>query len=47
MKLVIVGDPPVEIRWFVLAGDAYQEAGASPLLGVTAEHLVRGIDWPG
>lgn len=34
------------IRWFVLAGGAYQETGASPLLGVTAADLVARIDWP-
>jgi Uma2 family endonuclease len=45
---VCVGDPRQrEIRWFVRAGDAYQETVASPLLGVTAAGLVAGIDWPG
>ncbi len=34
------------IRWFVLAGGAYEDAPASPLLGVTVAELEAGIDWP-
>ena len=45
---ICIADPRRrEVRWFVLAGDQYQEAGASPLLGATAADLVAGIDWPG
>jgi Uma2 family endonuclease len=44
---ICIADPARrEVRWFVLAGDTYEEAGASPLLGVTAAGLVAGIDWP-
>jgi Uma2 family endonuclease len=44
---ICVADPMArQIRWFVLAGDAYEETGASPLLGVTAASLVAGVDWP-
>ncbi len=35
-----------QIRWLVLAGTAYEETGASPLLGVTTAELGAGIDWP-
>ena len=45
---VCVADPlSRQVRWFVLAGDAYEETGASPLLGVTTAELAAGIDWPG
>jgi len=45
---ICVVDPRTRaIRWFVLTGDAYEETGASALLGVTAENLVAAIDWPG
>ena len=45
---ICVADPLTrQVRWFVLAGDAYEETGASPLLGVTTADLVAGIDWPG
>ncbi len=45
---ICIADPLTrEVRWFVLAGDAYEETGASPLLGVTAADLVARIDWPG
>ncbi len=44
---ICIADPMArQVRWFVLAGDAYEETGASPLLGVTAASLVAGIDWP-
>jgi Uma2 family endonuclease len=44
---VCVVDPRAgEIRWFVLADGAYEETGASPLLGVTAADLAARIDWP-
>jgi Uma2 family endonuclease len=44
---ICVADPLArQVRWFVLAGDAYEETGTSPLLGVTAADLVAGIDWP-
>ena len=44
---ICVADPMTrQIRWFLLAGDAYKETGASPLLGVTTASLVAGIDWP-
>ena len=44
---ICIADPRGrEIRWFVLAAGAYEETGASPLLGVTAASLVAGIDWP-
>jgi Uma2 family endonuclease len=46
-ELCIVDPRRREIRWFVLAGAGYEEAGASPLLGLTAADLVAGIDWPG
>ena len=45
---ICIADPRRrEVRWFVLAGDAYEETGASPLLGVTTADLIAGIDWPG
>lgn len=45
---ICVADPLTrQVRWFVLAGDAYEETGTSPLLGVTTTDLVAGIDWPG
>ena len=44
---ICVGDPPArQIRWFVLTGDAYEETGASPLLGISAADLAGQIDWP-
>ncbi len=44
---ICIADPRTKvIRWFVLAGDAYDERTASPLLGVTTASLVAGIDWP-
>lgn len=44
---ICVADPMArQIRWFVLAGDAYEETAASPLLGVTTADLVAAIDWP-
>ena len=44
---ICVVDPRAgEVRWFVLADDAYEETGASPLLGVTAADLADRIDWP-
>lgn len=45
---ICVVDPPARrIRWFVLAGDAYEETGASPLLRLTAADLAAQVDWPG
>ena len=35
-----------QVRWFVLLDGAYEETGASPLLGITAAHLAGQIDWP-
>lgn len=46
-EICIVEPRRREIRWFVRAGDTYQEAGASSLLGVTASDLVAAVDWPG
>ncbi len=46
-ELCIVDPRRREIRWFTLAGDRYEEAGVSALLGVTAASLVAGVDWPG
>jgi len=46
-EICIVDPRQREIRWFALAGDAYQETGASALLDVTAADLVARIDWPG
>jgi Uma2 family endonuclease len=44
---IVVADPRArEVRWFRLAGTAYEETGASALLGVTAADLVARIDWP-
>lgn len=44
---VCVADPlSRQVRWFVLAGDAYEEAGASRILDVTAADLAARIDWP-
>ncbi len=45
-ELCIVDPRQREIRWFVLAGAAYEEAGASALLSVSAADLGAGIDWP-
>lgn len=45
-ELCIVDPRRHEVRWFLLAGEAYEEAGASALLGVTGEQLVASIDWP-
>jgi Uma2 family endonuclease len=45
---ICVADPQRrQIRWFLLAEAQYQEAPASPLLGVTTTELEAGIDWPG
>jgi Uma2 family endonuclease len=42
-----VADPQLrQIRWFLLGQGAYDEAPASPLLGVTTAELEAGIDWP-
>ncbi len=46
-EICVVDPRRREVRWFVLAGTAYEETGASPLLGVTAAELVAAIDWPG
>jgi Uma2 family endonuclease len=44
---ICVADPMArQVRWFVLAGAAYEETSASPLLGVTAAELVARIEWP-
>lgn len=44
---VCVVDPRAKhVRWFVLADGAYEETGASPLLGVNAADLAGQIDWP-
>ena len=44
---ICVADPSArQVRWFVLAGTAYEETGTSALLGVTASDLVASIDWP-
>jgi Uma2 family endonuclease len=45
---VCVADPLTrELRWFALAGTAYEETDASGLLGVSLAELVRQIEWPG
>jgi Uma2 family endonuclease len=45
---ICIADPRArEIRWFRLAGDAYEETGASELLGVTGADLEARIVWPG
>ena len=45
---ICIADPlDRSIRWFVLAGDACKETGASPLLGLTGAELAARIDWPG
>jgi Uma2 family endonuclease len=46
-ELCIVDPPDRRVRWFALAGDAYEETAASAVLGVTAEELEASIDWPG
>ncbi len=39
---ICIADPMArQIRWFVLAGDAYEETDASPLLGVTHRRACR------
>jgi hypothetical protein len=44
---ICVSDPVTrQIRWFVLAGDVYEETIAGPILGVTVADLVAGIHWP-
>jgi len=44
---ICVADPLTQqIGWFVLAGTAYTETDASPLLGLTTAELHAGIDWP-
>ncbi len=35
-----------QLRWFVLKGPAYEETGASAVLGVTADELSARIVWP-
>ncbi|HTJ76235.1 MAG TPA: Uma2 family endonuclease [Acidimicrobiales bacterium] len=48
---ICVADPEAgtihRIRWFRLAGDAYEEVDRSDLLGVSAADLEAAIDWPG
>ena len=45
---ICIADPRRrEVRWFVLAGERYDESGASPLLGMTTSDLVAAIHWPG
>ncbi len=36
-----------QLRWFALAGAAYEETDASRLLGVPVAEIVRQIEWPG
>ncbi len=44
---ICIADPRrQEVHWFVLAGAGYDEAPASPLLGVVTAELAGGIDWP-
>ncbi len=45
-EICVVDPRAKQVRWFVLTGDAYEESGASPLLGVTAAGLAGEIDWP-
>ena len=45
---IVIADPRArEVRWFTLTGAAYEETGASNLLGVGAADLVARIAWPG
>jgi Uma2 family endonuclease len=46
-ELCIVDPPAHRVRWFRLAGDAYEETDRSALLGVTGAALEAQIDWPG
>jgi Uma2 family endonuclease len=44
---ICVADPRAgSIRWFRLAGHAYEEVDRSDLLGVSVGDLVAAIDWP-
>ena len=45
-EISVVDPRAKQVRWFVLSGGAYEETGASPLLGVTAAGLAGQIDWP-
>jgi Uma2 family endonuclease len=45
-ELCIADPQRRQIRWFLLAEAAYEEAPASPLLGVTTAELEAAIDWP-
>ena len=43
-----VADPNERLlRWFVLAGERYEETDISRLLGITTAELSDRIDWPG
>jgi Uma2 family endonuclease len=44
---ICTADPIVrELRWFILAGDAYRETDRSQLLGVSVAALAEEIEWP-
>lgn len=45
-EICVAHPAEARIRWFVLAGDGYQETDRSPLLGVTVADLTARIDWP-